>query len=112
MKKEEKATQWFIEPIGSHTNGIVGDWLNAQGGVPGAEFALYDSTGEKHDVFLVPDYKFVDQVIKSRQDLELIFLVWNRGGDNEAIQLWPYGGKKKKVVKKIKLPVKKLAAIK
>lgn len=97
MKKQQAEWQWFVESLDDQTNQVVFRHL-AQIGAGGEEnmiVHLPDSQGTFHNVLKVPDHRFVSLLQRSRQSLDLHFLVFNRRGEEGKIKFWPFNVKKR-----------------
>jgi len=69
--------RWYVEPLGSHTNEVIGLRLSSDR----AQESIEDNRGIKRDVWECPDYAFVSYLRNSRVDLQLDFAIYTREGE-------------------------------
>ena len=95
MKKQAEC-QWFVEPLDDDTNRIIFQRLarNGAGGEEDEVINLSDTEGTPHDVVRVPGHRFISLLQRSRQNLDLHFLVFTREGAGK-IKIWPFNAKKR-----------------
>ena len=73
----DRSYRWYVEPLGSHTNQVIGVKLSADR----AQESLKDNRGILRDVWECPDYAFVSFLRRSTADLQLDFAVYTREGE-------------------------------
>ena len=98
MKKKEilPTVEWYVEPIGSHTNKVVADFLTSKEElVVGSHANLKDNKKKEHSVYRMPDYFSITALYKSKVTLGLTFNVFSRFKNYGPIRLWIFGEKKK-----------------
>lgn len=95
MKKRTEC-EWFVEPLDDQTNQIIFRHLaeTGAGGDDDMFIHLPDSKGTFHNVLKVPDHRFIAQLQRSRENLDLHFLIFTREGGGK-LKLWPFTATKR-----------------
>ncbi len=91
--------EWFVEPIGSHTNEWISKYLAEHQQVDNAHtLGLTDGKGTAHDVIAMPSYDAVRPIIASKANCEFKFNIFIRTRGHKYISRWllyRYGKPKK-----------------
>jgi hypothetical protein len=83
------STDWFVEPLDSHTNEIIAKNLAAVNKVD-ENVDVIDASGESHSVFQVEDHSFVTRLYKDKRKFSLNFNVYYRQGKNSKLRPWRF----------------------
>lgn len=84
-----KICEWFIEPIGSHTNEWLSKHLAEHQAIDNAHVInVNDGAGVPHDVIAVPSYSTVRTMLQSARDLNFKFNIFRRLHGNNRISRW------------------------
>jgi hypothetical protein len=77
----EKTLSWFIEPLDSHTNGVIARRLAELNEISDStsQIAL-DDKGIERSVYRVKDHKRILEFYKSKMQFQLKFAVYTRMG--------------------------------
>lgn len=88
--------EWFIEPQDAYTNRVISEHL------PLGEFSeILCADGIRRGMW-VCEHEFVGKIEASREQLRLLFRVYNRSGPQRPAREWKFGKRKgyTKTVKK------------
>ncbi len=111
-ESKEKATSWFVEPIGSHTNQVIARRLSELNEIAdNMELVINDIYGEPHSVYKVESHKQVLELYKSQDDFQLKFNVYTRRTIDGPITQSVIDTKEFKRSKKTKKNVKKIGIV-
>lgn len=81
--------EWFIEPIGAHTNEWITKYLVEHQQADNAHTSsLSDGRGTAHDVIAMPAYGTVRTIIASRANCEFTFNIFIRRRGHSHIARW------------------------
>ncbi|MFA5131541.1 MAG: hypothetical protein WC467_03900 [Patescibacteria group bacterium] len=111
-EKKEKNTQWFIEPLGSHTNQVIARRLSELNEIAdNMQIEINDVNGEPHSVYKVESHKQVLELYKSQDDFQLKFNVYTRRTIDGPITQSVIDTKEFKRSKQTKKNVKKVGMV-
>jgi hypothetical protein len=90
---KKRQAQWFVEPMDPHTNRVVWDAIRDNGG--GEEsliVGIRGTDGRVHNVYRVPDHRFLLPLIKGRRSKSagLYFNIYNRFSPRAKLRPWPF----------------------
>lgn len=97
MAQAKRNTNWFVEPIGAHSNQIIAENLAKLNEADATSLEVIDNKGKPHSVYQIYDYSFITNLIKAKAKFNLSMNIYYRSGVNGAIRPWELVKKAKKL---------------